>query len=120
MIPADGGTSGKSSPWGISGKPRLHDYIALLLKASETKKTERARKEENTHRRQMQGDATGNKSISLKSLLFSKESSQLLLKFFPQSLNKQLLKYLPLFESLFYETLITATWNDIDDQSTDC
>lgn len=115
MIPADGGTSGKSSPWGISGKPRLHDYIALLLK-----KTERARREENTHRRQMQGDATSNKSIFLKSLLFSKESSQLLLKFFPQSLNKQLLKYLPLFGSLFYETLITATWNDIDDQSIDC
>lgn len=68
----------------------------------------------------MQGDATSNKSLSLKNLLLSKAGSQLQLKLFPQSLNKQLLKYLPLFESLFYETLITSTWNDIDDQNIDC
>lgn len=53
----------------------------------------------------MQGDATSNKSISLKSLLFSKVGPQFLLKFFPQSLNKQLLK-IPAFESLFMKPLL--------------
>lgn len=69
----------------------------------------------------MQEDTTSNKSISLKSLppLF-KSRFTTSVEVFPQSLNKQLLKNPPLFESLFYETLITATWNDIDDQSVDC
>lgn len=101
------GTSGKSLPWGTADLSTWLFYFAIE-NFQVTEKLNKQGRKKNIHRSQMQGDVTSSKNIYLKkSILFSNEAHYFFFKFFPQNLNKQLLK-MPAFawKVYFIETLL--------------